>query len=83
MVFYIVAVNDKEGNPKAIETKIKTRCPSIANDNRPGRAEIHEVHVDKSSFKVSSLDQLMSLNESTQKLDTQLEVSVKKFEKVA
>jgi len=25
----------------------------------------------------------MSLNESTQKLDTQLEVSVKKFEKVA
>ena len=45
MVFYIVAVNDKEGNPKAIETKIKTRCPSIANDNRPGRAEIHEVHV--------------------------------------
>jgi len=39
--------------------------------------------VDKTQFKVSSLDQLMTLNETTAKLDSQLEVLTKKFEKVA
>lgn len=39
--------------------------------------------MDKTQFKVSSLDQLMTLNETTAKLDSQLEVLTKKFEKVA
>jgi hypothetical protein len=38
--------------------------------------------VDKTQFKVGSLDQLMALNESAAKLDTQLDITCKKFEKV-
>jgi hypothetical protein len=38
--------------------------------------------VDKTQFKVGSLDQLMALNESAAKLDMQLDITCKKFEKV-
>ena len=38
--------------------------------------------MDKTQFKVGSLDQLMALNESAAKLDTQLDITCKKFEKV-
>lgn len=39
--------------------------------------------MDKTQFKVSSLDQLMTLNETTAKIDSALETQCKKFEKVA
>ena len=38
--------------------------------------------MDKTQFKVGSLDQLMALNESAGKLDMQLDITCKKFEKV-
>ena len=39
--------------------------------------------MDKQDFKIGSLDQLMTLNENAQKLDTSLENVCKKIEKVS
>ena len=38
--------------------------------------------MEKAQFKVGSLDQLMALNETSAKLDSQLDITCKKFEKV-
>jgi len=45
--------------------------------------EIHGLKINKATFKVGSLDQLMGMNESTAKLDAQLDVICKKVERVA
>lgn len=45
-------------------------------------AELHDLRVDKTQFKIGSLDQLMALNESSSKIDTALDAACKKFERV-
>lgn len=45
-------------------------------------AELHALKVDKTQFKIGSLDQLMALNETSSKIDSMLDVACKKFERV-
>lgn len=40
------------------------------------------MEVDKTAFKVGSLDQLMQINEQAGKFDQQLDVACKKYEKI-
>ena len=40
------------------------------------------MQVDKNQFKVGSLDQLMSMNEQASKMDQQLDLACKKYEKI-
>lgn len=83
MVFYIIAASDKEANgqPKseqAVEAKIK------ATKSFKGlqATEVYRLAIDKSQFKIGSLDQLMALNESAAKLDTIVDLACKKLEKI-
>jgi hypothetical protein len=50
---------------------------------QPGPSEMHPMQVDKTIFKIGSLDQLMQMNEHASKLDTQIDMACKKYEKVA
>ena len=43
---------------------------------------VTEIKVDKTNFKIGSLDQLMVLNEQSAKLDMQIDIAVKKYEKI-
>jgi len=50
---------------------------------QPSPSEIHPMQVDKTIFKIGSLDQLMQMNEQASKLDTQIDMACKKYEKIA
>jgi len=63
-----------------VVAKIKTL--RAFTENRVGSTEMHSLNVDKAQFKIGSLDGLMALNESSAKLDMQLDITCKKFEKV-
>ena len=83
MVFYIIAASDKDTNgaPKseqAVEAKIK----ATKSFKGPQATEVHRLAIDKSQFKIGSLDQLMALNESAAKLDTTVDLACKKLEKI-
>lgn len=43
--------------------------------------EIYDVAIDKTRFKIGTLDQLMELNETLIKVDMNLDSTVKKIEK--
>lgn len=45
--------------------------------------DVYEVSVDKSKFKIGTLDMLMELNETLVKVDMTLDATTKKMEKLA
>ena len=83
-MFYVIAAShptrEEAGN---LVAEIRQNTPLLASDNRRDKSEIHQLDIDKTNFKIGSLDQLMVLNETAMKLDNQLENVCKKIEKVA
>ena len=85
MVFYIIAASEKvngEQKPAAhTEAKIKAIPSFVPRGTQPVN-KLQKLSVEQDSFKLGSLDQLMSLNESSAKLDALLDKTSKKFEKI-
>jgi V-type H+-transporting ATPase subunit C len=79
---YIVAAKLKDLDDNGIESAIK-RAPSFS-DHRPGeKPTTHKFVVEKTSFKVGSIDTLMQLNEQTSKIDSKIENICRKIETTA
>lgn len=85
MVFYIIAasdkVNGKQVDAGAVRQKI-VAIPSFVQRGNQAANKLVDLKVKMDSFKLGSLDQLMSLNESSAKLDQILDKTCKKFEKI-
>ena len=82
MYYVISASHPEQDNATGLVAHLRQSCP-LFNERRGDAGAIHELQVDKAQFKIGSLDQLMVLNETCQKLDSQLENVCKKIEKVA
>ena len=85
MVFYIIAASEKQGakqaDPAQVEAKIKSLQSFQKRGSQPTN-KLEKLNIDNSQFKVGSLDMLMALNESSAKLDANLDKTCKKFEKI-
>jgi hypothetical protein len=82
-MFHIVAAKHKkieqeDGVKKAIEA-----APSFRDMRGGDRTTIHSFVVEKTSFKVGSIDTLMQLNEQTSKIDSKIENICRKIEQTA
>jgi hypothetical protein len=79
MVFYVIAAQrgktDENDNRRLAEDALR-------GGGRPLGA-VFPVRVDKSKFKIGTLDQLMELNEALVKVDQTLDSTCKKMEKIA
>ena len=83
MVFYVIAASEKNQGQPVPEEQVKAHIARVKHFTDPRNpAELHDLKVDKTQFKIGSLDQLMTLNETSSKLDTQLDGACKKFERV-
>lgn len=83
MVFYVIAASQKVNGQPVPEEHVGNairRVRHFADARQP--AELHALRVDKTQFKIGSLDQLMALNETSSKIDAMLDVACKKFERV-
>lgn len=58
MVFFIVAIGDEQN----AESKLKNRCPSFTNDNRPGKPEVHSIKVRSSTSNLHILKPFEIIN---------------------
>lgn len=91
MVFFLVAVPLAEGQNEAHTKQVlETNCiqPSGKVVGEMNEIKVRSLtfityipQIDKSRFKIGTLDSLMEMNESLQKLDQQLDAAVKKIEK--
>lgn len=78
MGFFFIACSKKDQS--------EDQCGSLVNSTLAGQKNIGEhykLQVDKMRFKIGTLDQLMELNESLNKVDAMLDGTVKKIEKQA
>lgn len=78
MVFFFIACYQKDQTEEAL----KSRVNSTLQGNKT-IGEFYSIEVDKLKFKVGTLDSLMELNETLQKVDNNLDAVVKKVEKQA
>lgn len=76
MVYYVVAVHQEGQSEKAVEKRLSQIAQSHSS-------EVHGVNVDKSKFKIGTLDSLMELNDNLAKLDSQLDSILKRVERQA
>ncbi|TNV74115.1 hypothetical protein FGO68_gene17105 [Halteria grandinella] len=79
MVFYVIAAQRGKGDEN--DSK-RIAEDALRNSGRP-LGTVYPVKVDKSKFKIGTLDQLMELNETLVKVDSTLDSTCKKMEKIA
>ena len=79
MVFFLIACSQNGQPEEQSKMIVRNNC---MGGNKPF-GEIYDVSVDKTRFKIGTLDQLMELNESLIKVDMNLDSTVKKIEKQA
>jgi len=67
-----------------IANYIRQNTPLMQENGRNGQpsSTIHTFDINRKEFKIGSLDLLMQLNETSGRLDSQLEVLCKKLEKI-
>ena len=68
MYYVISAANPNSEDAKGLVQQIGNQVP-LFSESRQDKGEIFELQIDKAQFKIGSLDQLMILNETAQKLD--------------
>ena len=78
MVFFFIACHSQG----AQEPEIASMVNSTLQGSKP-LGECYTVSVEKMKFKVGTLDSLIELNESLNKVDASLDATVKKIEKMA
>lgn len=67
MVFYIIAyLDNKTKSEERSRDKVREKFPNMGGREHN---QLVDIKLNKTVFKVGSLDQLMSLNESAAKLD--------------
>jgi hypothetical protein len=68
-MFYVIsASNPNSDDASGLINQVKNTVP-LFTEGRPDKGDITELAIDKTQFKIGSLDQLMILNETAQKLD--------------
>lgn len=79
MVFNVIAcfIQGKE------EPELERYAQQALASGSRGIGEVYSVQLDKSRFKIGTLDSLMELNETLAKVDQTLDSTVKKIEKQA
>jgi hypothetical protein len=84
MYYVIAAAYPSRDDAKGVLDLVRSNC-AIFQEPKRGNNEVSFIgplDVEKSEFKIGSLDQLMVLNETAAKLDVNLEVITKKIERV-
>ncbi len=79
MVFYVIAAQRGKGD----ENDSKRIAEDALRNGGRSLGQVYPVKVDKSKFKIGTLDQLMELNEALAKVDSTLDSTCKKMEKIA